>query len=98
MRQLIPCQLDLIGMMREVFKDTDNTVDKFNLLSFDKVPIILNNQVIGVTSNDKDSTLWLNIIPEFQFIDGKLNLCSLNINMKNNEKLFKLEYESHNEK
>lgn len=93
MRYNVPCQIDLISILRNTFKDFDTTDNEnFNFDSFHNVPIIVNNQPIGIMTRDRDY-LWLDITPEFIQIDGKWNLSGLNVDLPNKES-FKLEYEA----
>lgn len=95
MRQLIPCKLNIQKVIQETlqYQNTINN-DNFNFDSNGKLPIVFNNQPIGYIVNGNESVLWLDITPEFMMIDDKWNLCALNVNIKNNEESFKLEYES----
>lgn len=99
MRQNIPCKINI----QKVIQDTLQHIpeinnDTFNFDSCGNLPIILNNQPIGVIKNGEDSFLWLDITPEFIQIDDKWNLSGLNINLPNNVvESFKLEYESRGE-
>ena len=94
MRQIIPCKINIQKVIQDTLKDqTTITNDNFNFDSNGKLPIVLNNQPIGYIVNGNESVLWLDITPEFMLIDDKWNLSALNVNIKNNEEKFNLEYE-----
>jgi hypothetical protein len=94
MRQLIPCKINIQKAIQDTLQHQNEiNNDNFNFDSNGKLPIVLNNQPIGYIVNANDSVLWLDITPEFMMIDDKWNLSALNINIKNNEDKFNLEYE-----
>ena len=93
MRYNIPCQIDIIEILRNTFKDTIVTTNDFNFESILNKPICINGQPIGVIMKDNKACLWLDIIPEFIQIGDNWNLSALNINLPDNKESFKLEYE-----
>lgn len=93
MRYNIPCQIDIIEILRNTFKDSTVTTNDFNFESIIGKPICINSQPIGVIMKDNKDSLWLDITPEFNQIDGKWNLMELNINLPDNKEMFNLEYE-----
>lgn len=96
MRYNIPCQIDIIEILRNTFKDFDIIdSENFNFESILNKPICINGQPIGVIMKDNKASLWLDITPEFIQIDGLWNFSGLNINLPTNVvESFTLEYES----
>ena len=89
MRYNIPCQIDIIEILRNTFKDSTVTTNDFNFESIIGKPICINGQPVGAILKDNKYYLWLDITPEFIQIDGKWNLSALNINLQDNKESFK---------